>query len=185
MTHFPGKILMVLSAADNRSRTSVVLHEKLVQAGCRVDIATPGGRAVSGTLAAPLRLSDVRVAGYDVVAIPGGHGPVEDLYRDSDMGRILVDADAAGRIIASVCHGPAALLGASTSDGWWPFAGRRMTACSGLATRLKELGAYYERGPERQAYVVRDGNLITGQNPASTGPLADAVLEALGVPVSE
>jgi putative intracellular protease/amidase len=228
-----SNILMVLSAADTWTRADgskyasgvwaeefVVMHEKLVQAGCKVDIATPEGRAptidphslepalagsdldhfkaylrsVSGSLAAPLRLSDVSVAGYDVVAIPGGHGPVEDLYRDPDMGRILGAAEAAGRIIASVCHGPAALLSASTPDGWWPFAGRRMTAFSDeeevafgtadnapwlLATRLKELGARYERGPQWQAYVVRDGNLITGQNPASTGPLAEAVLEAL------
>lgn len=230
-------ILMILSAADSWTRADgskypsgvwaeefVVMHEQLVRAGCRVDLATPGGRAptidphslepalagphlghyqaylrsVSGALVAPRRLSDVTVAGYDVVAIPGGHGPVEDLYRDPDMGRILVDAEATGRIIASVCHGPAALLSARTADGWWPFAGRRMTAFSDeeeiafgtadnapwlLATRLRELGARYERGPQWQAYVVRDGNLITGQNPASTALVAEAVLEGLGIPV--
>ena len=110
------------------------------------------------------------------------------------MGRILLAADADDKIIAPVCHGQAALLSAGNSDGGWLFAGRRMTAFSDeeeielgtadnapwlLATRLKEAGAKYERGPKWKAYIVRDGHLISGQNPASTGPLVDAVIEAL------
>ena len=199
----------------------VVMDEKFVAAGCAVDIATPGGvspkidphsmspdvvgqekvdhfqaylDAIADRLAKPLVLADVDGRNYDAVVIPGGHGPVEDLYKDKDMGRILIEADQAGILIAPVCHGQAALLAARDTDGNWPFAGRAMTSFSDeeevelgtadnapwlLADTLRKAGARYEKGPNWASYVVRDGNLMTGQNPASSEPLADAVLVAL------
>lgn len=110
------------------------------------------------------------------------------------MGRILVEADRAGILIAPVCHGQAALLATREPDGSWPFAGRAMTSFSDeeevelgtadnapwlLADTLRKSGARYEKGPNWGAHVVRDGNLLTGQNPASSLPLAEAVLAAL------
>jgi len=199
----------------------IVMHERFVRAGCDVDVATPGGVAptidphslnpkvvgadqakhfrayldsVATVLAKPLTLAGVEMSGYDVVAIPGGHGPVEDLFKDRDMGRILVDAERARKIIAPVCHGQAALLAAKDDQGNWLFAGRRMTAFSDeeevelgtadnapwlLAETLRRSGARYEKGANWAAFVVQDGNLISGQNPASTAPLVDAVLAAL------
>ena len=199
----------------------IVMHETFVRAGCDVDVATPGGVAptidphslnpkvvgadqakhfrayldsVATVLAKPLTLAGVDVSGYDVVAIPGGHGPVEDLFKDPDMGRILVDAERTRKIIAPVCHGQAALLAAKDDQGNWLFAGRRMTAFSDeeevelgtadnapwlLADTLRRSGARYEKGANWAAFVVQDGNLISGQNPASTAPLVDAVLAAL------
>ena len=199
----------------------IVMHERFVRAGCGVDIATPGGVAptidphslnpkvvgadqakhfrayldsVATVLARPLTLAGVEMSGYDVVAIPGGHGPVEDLFKDPDMGRVLVDAERAQKIIAPVCHGQAALLAAKDEHGNWLFAGRRMTAFSDeeevelgtadnapwlLAETLRQSGARYEKGANWAAFVVQDGNLMSGQNPASTAPLADAVLAAL------
>ena len=227
------KILIVLSAADTWTRADgskypsgvwaeefVVMHEKFVQAGFGVDIATPRGAAppidphsmnpdvvgpavahfreyldsIAGALARPLVLADVDVSAYDAVIIPGGHGPVEDLYKDADMGRILIDAETQHKIIAPVCHGQAALLSATGPDGTWLFAGRRMTAFSDeeevelgtadnapwlLADTLRKSGAQYERGPNWKAFVVQDGRLLSGQNPASTEPLAEAVLAQL------
>lgn len=199
----------------------VVMHQKFVGAGCDVDVATPGGVAptidphslnpkvvgadqaahfrryldsVEPVLAKPLTLAGVDMSGYDVVAIPGGHGPVEDLFKDPDMGRILVDAERTRKIIAPVCHGQAALLAARDELGNWLFAGRRMTAFSDeeevelgtadnapwlLAETLRRSGARYEKGANWAPCVVRDGHLLTGQNPASTAPLVDAVLAAL------
>jgi putative intracellular protease/amidase len=199
----------------------VVMDEKFIAEGCTVDIATPGGvaptidqhsmnpdvvgqanvdhfrsylDAMAERLANPLVLADVDGRHYDAIVIPGGHGPVEDLYKDPDMGRILLEADRAGILIAPVCHGQAALLAARGSDGSWPFAGRAMTSFSDeeevelgtadnapwlLAETLRKSGARYEKGPNWGAYVVRDGNLLTGQNPASSAPLAEAVLAAL------
>lgn len=199
----------------------IVMHERFVRAGCDVHVATPGGIAptidphslnpkvvgadqathfrayldsVASVLAEPLTLARVEMSGYDVVAIPGGHGPVEDLFKDPDMGRVLVDAERARKIIAPVCHGQAALLAAKDDQGNWLFAGRRMTAFSDeeevelgtadnapwlLAETLRRSGPRYEKGANWAAFVVQDGNLISGQNPASTAPLADAVLAAL------
>jgi len=110
------------------------------------------------------------------------------------MGRILTEADRAGILIAPVCHGQAALLAAREPNGDWLFKGRAMTSFSDeeevelgtadnapwlLADTLRKNSARYEKGPNWAAYVVRDGNLLTGQNPASSLPLAEAVLAAL------
>jgi len=198
----------------------VVMDEEFSKT-CNVDIATPGGVAPTidphsmnpklvgqehadrfsayleknkARLAKPLVLAEVDTSRYDVIAIPGGHGPVEDLYKDPDMGRVIVEADRAQKIIAPVCHGQAALLPAKDESGRWLFEGRRMT-CFGdeeevelgtadnapwlLASTLRQNGAVYEKGPNWGAFIVKDRNLISGQNPASTAPLAAAVLEAI------
>jgi len=199
----------------------VVMDEKFIAEGASVDIATPGGVAptidphsmnpdvigeekrdhfsayldkIADRLAHPLVLAEVDTKAYDAIVIPGGHGPVEDLYKDNDMGRILIEAEQAGKIIAPVCHGQAALLAAKKDNGDWFFAGRSMTAFSDeeevelgtadnapwlLADTLRKSGAVYEKGPNWGPYVVRDGNLLTGQNPASSEPLAEAVLAAV------
>ena len=199
----------------------VDIDETFAQAGFAVDIATPGGvratidphsvnpdvvgqdnadrflaylQSIEHRLATPLALADVVTDRYAAIVIPGGHGPVEDLYKDADMGRVLAEAQRASTIIAPVCHGQAALLAATDGDDKWLFAGRRMTAFSDeeevefgtadnapwlLADTLRQRGARYEQGPNWGAYIVRDGNLVTGQNPASSRPLAHAVIEAL------
>ena len=199
----------------------VVMHEMFVRAGCDVAIATPGGvpptidphsmnprvvgqeqadhfrtylDSIATLLAKPLVLAEVEAGGYDVIAIPGGHGPVEDLYRDPDMGRILVEAQRANKIIAPVCHGQAGLLAAKDDQGKWLFAGRKMTAFSDeeevelgtadnapwlLADTLRKSGALYEKGRNWGPFVVKDGNLLSGQNPASTAPLVEAILAEL------
>ena len=139
-------------------------------------------------------LPEVDTSKYDAIVVPGGHGPVEDLYKDRDMGRVLIEADRASKVIAAVCHGPAALLAARDENGLWPFAGRKMTSLSDeeeiefgtaenapwlLAGTLRKQGANFEQGPSWHAYVVKDGNLLTGQNPQSSTPLAEVVIAAL------
>jgi putative intracellular protease/amidase len=144
----------------------------------------------------PVALRDVRVEDYDAVYYPGGHGPMEDLAFDADSGKLLVEALASGKPLAVVCHAPAALLATRDADGKSPFAGYRITgfadeeeAAVGLASRAKwlmedevtdKVGVAYSRGPIWQPYTVVDRNLYTGQNPASSGPLArEHVLNAL------
>ncbi|RRO18904.1 type 1 glutamine amidotransferase domain-containing protein [Saccharopolyspora rhizosphaerae] len=141
-----------------------------------------------------LDLSDVDLDDYAAVVLPGGHGPVVDLHQDADLGRLLTQADREGKLIGAVCHGPAALLSAVDSDGKWVFAGREMTAFTDeeeqlfgtadgapwlLASRLRERGAQHSGGQAYQAHTVRDGNLFTGQNPTSSGPMAEAMIAAL------
>jgi putative intracellular protease/amidase len=154
--------------------------------------------SVETELASPLPLDDCarRADNYDAVFVPGGHGPMEDLPDDPDLGRILTQLYDSGRIVAAVCHGPAGLLSASRPDGSWVFAGRRQTAFTdeeerqaGLADRapwllegtLRDRGAVFESGPAWQPYTVVDGNLVTGQNPASSEPATEATLQALHV----
>ena len=141
-----------------------------------------------------LALEKAELGTYDAVVLPGGHGPVVDLHQDRDLGRLLIDADTRGAVIGAVCHGPAGLLSAVEPDGRWRFAGRRMAAFTDeeehlfgtadgapwlLASRLREWGAMLTDGPAYQTHTERDGNLFTGQNPASSAPLADAIVAAL------
>lgn len=146
-------------------------------------------------LRSPAALEQVAAADYDAVFYPGGHGPMEDLAVSGDSARVLTDALASGRPLAVVCHAPAALLATEGADGGSPFAGYRLTGFTnaeetqaGLADkapwllqdRLVALGARFEEGEPWQPNVVTDRNLVTGQNPASSEPLAREVLSRLG-----
>jgi putative intracellular protease/amidase len=197
-------------------------HQVLTDAGATVDIATPGGvqptvdalslseqggvaaadaeefkaylASIEGQLATPLALSAVNIADYDAVYIPGGHAPMADLAQDADLGRLLNEANAQGKIVAGLCHGVAGLLSALTADGGFTFAGRTLTSFTdeeerqgGLGEntpyfvegRLREKGAVLKTGAAWSDTVVVDGNLITGQNPQSSASAAAAVLTAL------
>ena len=143
----------------------------------------------------PVQLSDVRIEDYDAVYLPGGHGPMQDLWVDADAGRILTDQLASGRPLAIVCHGPAAML-ATRIHGVSPFKGYQVTCFTneeeeavGLAprcqylleTELKEkVGVEFSRGEIWKPYMVEDRNLITGQNPQSAAVLGDRLLKILG-----
>jgi len=198
----------------------VVMHEKFEAAGFDVDLATPNGikptadpksldpkvakkaleyakylKKIASDLDHPISLDKVNMANYEAIVVPGGHGPVEDLYKDKNMGRLLIDADRANKIIGTVCHGQAALLSAYDEKGQWIFKGRTLTSFSDeeeiefgtasnapwlLASRLRQCGANYKRGEKNWGeYIVRDRNMISGQNPASTAPMAEAVVEDL------
>ncbi|MDQ0819127.1 putative intracellular protease/amidase [Arthrobacter sp. V4I6] len=117
-----------------------------------------------------------------------------DLYRDADLGRLLVEANTAGKIIAPFCHGPAGLLSAVDDAGRFAFAGRRLTVFTNeeelnggtgantpwfVEDALKAKGATVDNTEAWTSHVVRDGNLISGQNPQSSEDVAKAVLTAL------
>ena len=142
----------------------------------------------------PITLEDVDLDDYAAVFYPGGHGPMEDLAVDATSGRILVDALDSGKPLAVVCHGPAALLAATRADGTNAFAGYKVAAFTnaeetqaGLAdkakwlleTRLVEAGVDVQVGEPWVPNIVVDRNLVTGQNPSSSAPLAAEVLEKL------
>ncbi len=170
-----------------------------------LDPATVGSAAKAQELAAylatiqpeldhPVPLAEMSLEGVDAVVLPGGHGPMVDLAHDPDLGALLVAADAAGTIVAPFCHGPAGLLSAHAADGSFAFAGRRLTVFTDaeeltgglgantpwlVASTLAERGALVEAGEPWTSHVVRDGNLISGQNPQSSADVAAAVLAAL------
>jgi putative intracellular protease/amidase len=149
-------------------------------------------------LARPSKLEDVDADEFDVLFAPGGHGPMQDLASSGPMGRLLITMVDAGKPVAAVCHASAALLSADRPDGSWAFDGYRLTGFSnaeeeaiGLAPlaawlledRLRERGASYESGELWAPHVVTDRNLHTGQNPASSRPLAEHVVAAVGAAV--
>ncbi|KAG6835825.1 hypothetical protein H0H93_014298, partial [Arthromyces matolae] len=146
-------------------------------------------------LAKTKKLSEVNVADYDIILYIGGHGPVIDLASDPLNAKIASEFFQSGKITAAVCHGVAALAGAVDADGKSVYAGRRVTGFSTAEeiavgkvedipflpeAKVVELGGKYEKATELWApYVVIDGNLYTGQNPASAAPLAKEILKAL------
>ena len=147
-----------------------------------------------GRMAASRKLADVQVADFDVIFFPGGHGTMWDLPVDTSVRNAVETAERAGLVIAAVCHGPAGLVTAQRADGKPLVAGKRVTAFTnaeeqavGLAqvvpflleSRLLELGATFAAADLWQPFAVRDGRLITGQNPASSAAVADHVMAAL------
>jgi putative intracellular protease/amidase len=145
-------------------------------------------------LRSPLRLEEIDLAEFDAVFVPGGHGPMQDLAVDEVVGRLLSAALAdSQKVVGAVCHGQASFLSAGDSAGW-AFKGRRLTAFSnteetqaGLAAnapwlledRLRAAGASFEAGAPWSSHVVVDGNLVTGQNPASAEAATKALLDLL------
>lgn len=139
------------------------------------------------------KLSEVDVLDYDAIFFPGGLGPMVDIANDPEVKRAVLRSWNGGKIVAAVCHGPAALLGVKLDDGTPLVQGRRLTSFSNaeeegyakadvpfmLEDALRAAGAEYSSADPWQAKVVVDGRLITGQNPASGGPLAEAIVTAL------
>jgi putative intracellular protease/amidase len=139
------------------------------------------------------KLSEVDVLDYDAIFFPGGLGPMVDIASDPDVKRAVMRAWNNGMIVAAVCHGPAAFLGARLDDGTPLVKGRRLTSFTNaeelgyaeadvpfhLQTALEGEGAKFEETSVWQPKVIVDGRLITGQNPASAGPLAEAMVQAL------
>ena len=133
-------------------------------------------------------------SGYDALFLPGGHGTMFDYPGSQQLARLVERFDREGKIVAAVCHGPAGLVSARKADGTPFVAGRRVAAFTDseeravglnkavpflLESRLKQLGANHEGGPDFKPFALRDGNLVTGQNPASATRTAELVMEAL------
>jgi putative intracellular protease/amidase len=192
-------------------------HQVFMEAGFDIAIATPrgvtptddkagytpemnGGSAEAGQqiadyidsiadeLGSARVLEDVDSADFDLLFVPGGHGPMEDLAVSVRFGELVREFADAGKRVAAVCHGPAGLLPAVSEDGSWLFAGYKLTGFSnteeeqvGYADKADWLledrliargGRYLKSANPWEELVVVDRNLYTGQNPASSGPLA-------------
>jgi putative intracellular protease/amidase len=145
-------------------------------------------------LANTVRLAGVDPADYDAVFYCGGLGPVFDLTDDPISIAVIEAMDRKNKPIAAVCHGLAALLKPRKADGAPLIAGRTVTAFSNseelsvngpelvpwfVEDEMRRLGGHYSRASDWSAHVVVDGNLITGQNPASSIGCAREVLNAL------
>ncbi len=145
-------------------------------------------------LANTLKLSEISADDYDAVFYAGGHGPLWDLAEDRYSIALIETMYATGKPVAAVCHAPAVLCHTKAPDGSLLVKGKSVTGFSNteedavqlsevvpflLEDELKAKGANYSKADDWHPYAVTDGNLITGQNPASSDPVAKAVLESI------
>lgn len=159
--------------------------------------ATQRFRADKGAqaeLANTKKLADVSANDFDAVFYPGGHGPMWEMP-DNAISIALIEAFVkASKPVAAVCHAPAALVNVRGKDGEYLVKGKRVTGFTNaeeeavgltavvpflLEDRLKERGGVYSNGANWASYVQVDGKLVTGQNPASSAPAAEALLTLL------
>jgi len=153
-----------------------------------------GDSKAQRALANTLKLADISPEDYDAVFYPGGHGPMWDLAEDQNSIALIDAMVASGKPVAAVCHAPAALLHATTPDGSPLVKGKSVTGFSNseedavqlsdivpflLEDELKAKGGNYSKAEDWHPYALTDGNLITGQNPASSELVAKALLEKL------
>jgi putative intracellular protease/amidase len=145
-------------------------------------------------LANTVKLADVSASDFDTVFYPGGHGPMWDLAESKVSAALIESFVAVNKPTALVCHAPGVLRHVKTADGRPLVEGRNVTgftnteeAAVGLTKvvpflvedELKAKGGNYSSGPDWSPHVVQDGLLITGQNPASSGPAAKVLIDWL------
>ena len=146
-------------------------------------------------LASTQKLSALVPSDFDAVFYPGGHGPLWDLAEDTASIALIEATLAAGKPVAAVCHAPAVLRHPKAADGLSVVHGKSVTGFTNteeeavgltgvvpflVEDMLKKNGGNYSKGADWQPYVLTDGLLITGQNPASSEPVAKALLQMLG-----
>lgn len=139
--------------------------------------------AANEQLANTVRLDSVSQADFDTVFYPGGHGPLWDLAEDGNSISLIESFIEAGKPVALVCHAPGVLRHVKSTDGQPLVAGKQVTGFTNteedgvgltdvvpflVEDELKAKGGVYSKGPDWGSYVVTDGLLITGQNPASS-----------------
>lgn len=145
-------------------------------------------------LANTVKLSEVKASDFDAVFYPGGHGPLWDLTNDANSIALIEDFWKAKKPVAAVCHAPSVLLNVKDENGEPIVQGKKVTGFTNseeeavqltnivpflLEDELKSKGAHYSKKADWSSYVVTDGLLVTGQNPASSADAAKALLALL------
>lgn len=147
-------------------------------------------------LASSKKITEVKAEDYQAVLVLGGKGPMFDLAGHQPLQQLLADMVVQQKVIAAVCHGPAALLHVKNKDGSLFLQGKKVAGFSNqeetmfskemlqlypflLQDALTKAGALYQQAGPMLPIVVQDGKLITGQNPYSTPALVDAILSQL------
>jgi putative intracellular protease/amidase len=145
-------------------------------------------------LATTARLDSVKAEDFDTVFYPGGHGPMWDLAEDENSIKLLESFLAVGKTFALVCHSSGALRHVKARDGKPLVAGKTVTGFTNgeeeevgltkvvpflVEDELMRLGAAFSKVKNWGVHTVADGQLITGQNPASSGPAAKLLIDTL------
>ena len=145
-------------------------------------------------LAETVRLDSVNASDFDAVFYPGGHGPLWDLAEDPTSIALIEAFVKADKPVAAVCHAPGVFRSVKGADGAALVKGRKVTGFTNseeeavgltdvvpflVEDMLKANGGDYSRGADWSSYVLTDGKLVTGQNPASSREAAEALLKLL------
>jgi len=145
-------------------------------------------------LANTVELDDVSQDEFDAVFYPGGHGPLWDLAESTTSISLIEAFEQAGKPISFVCHAPGVLRRVKAANGEPLIKGRKVTGFTNgeeagveltdvvpflIEDEFIHLGGLYEKGADWQSHVVEDGRLITGQNPASSEAVAQALIKQL------
>lgn len=150
--------------------------------------------AAQQALANTVKLDTVNEQDFDTVFYPGGHGPLWDLAESSTSTTLIESFERAGKPIGFVCHAPGVLRHVKSASGEPLIKGRRVTGFTNgeeaaveltdvvpflIEDEFQRLGGLYEKGPDWVPFVIEDGKLITGQNPASSEAVAQALVSQL------
>jgi len=150
--------------------------------------------ALKELLAHTKKLSEVSANDFDAVFYPGGHGPLWDLTNDKDSIKLIENFWSDKKPVAAVCHAPAVLLNVMDEEKLPLLKGKKITGFTNteeeavgltkvvpflLEDELKSKGGIYSKKEDWASYLVTDGLLITGQNPASSKEAAEKLLELL------
>jgi len=142
------------------------------------------------------KLSNINIDAYDAIFFPGGLGPMTDMLTNPLVKDTIKKVYESGRVVGAVCHGPVALLNVTLSNGKSLLEGKNINSFTKaeedldkhtlgdvipfmLDAELKKQGAKFSYTSPFDAYVVTDGNLITGQNPASASNVALKMIDLL------
>ncbi len=140
------------------------------------------------------RLADADPSKYSAIFFAGGHGAMWDFPTSPDVVRATRAIFEAGGVVGAVCHGPAALVNVTLSDGAYLVSGKNVSAFTDdeeravqldkvvpflLATTLAQRGATHQPAPNWTAKVVVDGRLVTGQNPQSAAGVGATMRDLL------
>ncbi len=205
------------STMKNGDKTGVWLEEyaipymKFKEQGFDVTVATINGGVVPldpnslegkkiewkeamETLETSVILKDIDSSKYQAVYIPGGHGAMFDLADDAVVKSTIAKFADANKIISSICHGPASLVGVKLKNGKYLVDGKNLTSFTNseevevnksklmpfmLESKLVEQGAKFQAKANWADNVVVDGNLITGQNPSGSASIAEEIIKSL------
>jgi len=154
-----------------------------------------GDKMAQKALANTLKLAEIKAGDFDAIFYPGGHGPLWDLAEDAHSIALIQAFWAAGKPVSAVCHAPGVLRHVLVEDGTPLVKDKRVTGFSNseedavgltdivpflVEDELKKNGGDYSKAADWRPYVVADGKLITGQNPASSKAVAQALLKLSG-----
>lgn len=139
------------------------------------------------------KLSDVDGSAYDAIFVPGGLAPMVDLPEAPLLKKVIKETYERGAVVGAVCHGPVSLLHVKLSDGSYIVDGKNISSFTNdeeenyakadvpfeLETALRGQGAIFHKVEPWGAFSVADGNLVTGQNPASAKGVAEKMIKLL------